>query len=552
MQKYIWNYCKKTTDDVIDQILVNRAVDLRDKESFLNPDFFADQVDPRKIFDMKKGIVRFYESYKKNEKIGVFADYDADGISAAAILVKALEYLNIAYAIYIPSREEGYGLSQTAIDYFIEHKCSLVFSLDTGTTAKKEAEKCRRNNIDLIIIDHHIVQKDLFPDSAYAIINPKQKNEKTKFKEYSAGGLVWKFIYGLHLQYKLFPQNTVKWWLDLAAISTISDIVPLVGENRIIAKYGLKVLQKTCNLGLRKLYIIASIIPENISAYTIGFQIGPRLNASGRIHHANDSFYLLIENDSSKVKLLAEKINQTNTKRQDLLQKSIILAIKLIEKDNLDKFKIIVIKHATFLEGLNGLIASAIVEKYHRPTIVLSEKQDVLIGSARSIKDFDIEKTLEKSKKYLLRFGGHKLAAGLSLVDKNFAKFKKFIEEYTQKNINDSDLIPKINIDYTLDPKNITVPFIKILNSLEPHGFGNPKPIFEIKNIRIIEKRLVGKKSDHLSLYLENNIKAIGFGLSEFYDSLHAKNKISIAGTLNIDEWNNIQKVQIKIIDIKY
>lgn len=552
-----WIISKRTEQDVIDQILLNRGI--KNKTAFLEPNFFVDQEDPRKMIGVKSAIKRICQAVENKEKIGIFGDYDADGIPATALLYNAFRSFGVKAKVYIPFRSEGYGLSLAAADFFIKEKCQLVIVLDAGITAQKEAEYFRKNKIDLIIIDHHLIQKDKYPAAAHSVIDPHQDKESYAFRDFCGGGLAWKILYGLFLEYGWFGERQLKWWLDLAAIATIADYVPLVGENRLLAKFGLLVLARTKNIGLRELYNVASIEQEKISSYSVGFQIAPRINAAGRIDHADLSFYLLTETDSSKLKGVAEKINSANQKRQAVLEKALKKAKKIVEKEGLSEKKLILLADKEWGEGIVGLVAAGIMERYNRPTIALAIKDKIAKGSGRSLDFFHLEKALEKCRRFLVSFGGHKKAAGLRLESKNIQPFYEHILKIADKEIKDGDLLLKINIDAELGLAEITPSLYGQLKKMEPFGMGNSRPVFISRGLRVAAMRRVGRQEKHLRLQLSNShkkvyaemIECIGFDLGCWAEKIAIGDDIDIAYTIDKDDWNGRERLQLKIIDIK-
>ncbi|MCX6810656.1 MAG: single-stranded-DNA-specific exonuclease RecJ [Candidatus Berkelbacteria bacterium] len=556
--KKIWELKEKKYDDIIQQLLYNRGiigdqVEAKDLDKFLDPDFEQDFFYPELLPDFTRAAQRIKLAIKDNEKIGIYADYDADGIPGAAFLQKALTALGLETEVYIPARVNGYGFNQKGIDYLINLGCKLIISVDLGIRELKFAKYISDKKVDLIITDHHEPDDEL--PKAVAVVNPKRADSKYPFRELCGAGVVFKIIQGLAKSYpKIINEKFLKWNLDLVAISTISDVVPLISENRIIAKFGLKVLSKTKNIGLQELYKISNIDQNKIDAYTVGFQIGPRINAPGRLDHATESFKLLITSDQNDAYNSAVHLQTKNEKRQIEMDKIFDSASKIIERENLISNKIIIVRHTGWQKGVIGPVASRLVEKYSRPVIILSESDGVLDGSCRSISNFDITKALTSTDKYLIGFGGHAGAAGLHLECKKYDEFLNSMISYAEKNISDDDLVPKLKIDLELHKNKIKINLFKELEKLEPFGLGNPRPVFITSNIKLISHRLVGRENKHLQLRFSdglNEIKGIIFNHDIDTKNLLSNSNYDIVYQPGVNFWNGKNWIDLRIIDLK-
>lgn len=554
----IWQIAPKKFDDVIVQLLYNRGVigRLVDKtkiERFLNPDFSNDLHDPKSLPDINKAVKRIMRAVKNREIIGIYADYDADGIPGAAVMYKAIIALGNLAETYIPNREQGYGLSREGIDYLIEKNCSLIITIDLGVRNNDETEYCKQKNIDLIITDHHLPGETL--PKTLAVINPMRKDSKYPFSGLSGAGVAYKVIQALAEKYpEIINQSFLKWNLDLVAISTIADVVPLTDENRTIAKYGLVVLNKTKNIGLRELIKISGLKDGAIPTYAVAFQLAPRINAPGRIDHATKSFKLLVTEDQEEARELAKWLNEKNTERQAAMDRVLAESIKEIETESLFKNNIICVE-GNWQKGILGPSASQIAEKYFRPTLVLSSKGDVWSGSARSVEGINIVEIFEKLSKYLIRFGGHKGAAGLSIKKTNYQIFLNKLIDYANNKIDKKLLIPKIKIDLELKDKDLTLAMLDEIHSFEPFGMGNPKPVFVLRGMTMEYPRFVGQDEKHLSMQLvKNNIrfKSIYFSYQKDRDIIKHGVKCDAVFTLYEDNWQNVRKLNLNIIDLKY
>jgi single-stranded-DNA-specific exonuclease len=524
-----------------------------DSEKFLNPDFDRDVFDPKFLPDFSAAISRIRSAIDGGEKIGIYADYDADGIPGAALLYKTLSALGSEPEIYIPTRVDGYGFNQSGIDYLISTGCKLIISVDLGIRELKFARYISEKKLDLIITDHHEPDDELPP--ALAVVNPKRFDCKYPFRELCGAGVVYKIIQGLA---EIFPEvineKFLKWNLDLVAISTISDVVPLVLENRVIAKYGLKVLRKTKNVGLQELYKIANIDQNKIDAYTVGFQIGPRINAPGRLDHATESFKLLTTLDPTEAYHSAQHLQEKNEKRQVEMDRIFESASKIIDQNKLIKDKIIIVKKSGWQKGVIGPVASRLVEKYFRPVIILSESAGKLDGSCRSISGFNITEALSSCEKFLLGFGGHAGAAGLHLEIEKYDDFIQSMIKYANKNIADDDLLPKLKIDLELPKNKIGINLFKKLEELEPFGLGNPRPVFLTSKIKLISHRLVGRENNHLQLKFSDGIKDINgviFNHDVDIQNLLSDSNYDIVYQPGVNFWNGKNRLDLRIIDIK-
>lgn len=551
----IWQVRNKKYDDVIKQLLFNRGISVDNKsiETFLEPDFDKDFHDPSQLPDFEVAIKRICEAVEKKEKIGIFADYDADGIPGAALLYKTFKVLGCQPIVYIPTRSDGYGFNKLGIDYLISAGCKLIISVDLGIREFELCEYTKKKNCDLIITDHHEPAEKI--PKALAVINPKIQSSKYPFCELSGAGVVFKIIQGLSNKYpKVINERFLKWNLDLVAISTISDVVPLVDENRVIAKFGLKVLKKTKNIGLQALYNQAKISTEKLDAHTVGFQIGPRINAPGRIDHATGSFEILVTDNKKEAENLALQLDEKNQKRQDQMEKIFIEASKEIDNNKLTKNKIILLSNKNWQKGVIGPVANRISEKYMRPTILFSLEKSELSGSARSIQGFNIIDALEVCKKYLSSFGGHAGAAGVHLLEKNFQKFFENITVYANKYIPDEMLLPKIIIDLNLGSKRISIGQFRNLEKLEPFGLGNPRPIFLTENLELISRRTVGKEDKHLQLRFKHGngfVKGVIFNHELNLEEVIVGNQYDLVYIPKVNFWNGSHYIDLQIIDIK-
>lgn len=543
----VWEIRERKYKDIIGQLLYNRGI--KESEDFLNPDF-GNLRDPFLLPGMKKAVDRILEAAKNKEKVGIFADYDADGIPGAAYLSKVLNQLKIEHFTYIPDRNEGYGLSIRGIDFLKDRGASLIITVDLGSKNFVEAKYCQSQKIDLIITDHHLA--DDWPQEAYAFINPKARKGKYGFSELAGGGVIFKLAYAISKKTNLIDEKFLKWNLDLIAISTISDIVPLIDENRIIAKMGLIVLNKTRNVGLKALNDVAGL--NHISSYSVGFQIGPRINAPGRIDSATKSYELLVETEQSKALELARWLNEKNQERQEILIQSEEEAFKEIAKSRADKNKIIILA-GLWPRGILGPLASKIVERFNRPAVAFSAGENVYVGSARSVEGVNIIEVLSFAKDLIFKLGGHKGAAGVTVLKDKFNAFLKKIKVKSDAAILDELLKKKIVIDLELAETDLTLGLYDKIIRLEPFGLGNSKPVFIAKKVQMANWRWVGKEQKHLSFTSKvgnTYFKSICFGADKDKYDLKKGEFYNLVFALDADEWQGQRKLSLKIIDIKH
>lgn len=533
------------------KILKNRGIyHTEDMISFLNPDY-SGLHDPFLLKDMDKAVNRVLSALRNNEKITIYGDYDVDGMTSTSILYLFLKENGADVDYYIPNRmEEGYGLNIDALDKIKITGADLIITVDTGITAVKEVSLAKEMGMDIIITDHHECQSEI--PKAYGVIDPKQKDCSYPFKLLAGVGVAFKLIQGLSK--KLNVEDTVWKYIDIVSVGTVADIVPLTDENRIFVKKGFEKIPNTKNVGLNALLRISGYKGGAISTGLIGFGIAPRLNASGRIGDAKRGVELFITHDEAKAKILANELNDENKNRQDMEQEILIQAIDWIEKElDINKTKIIVIAGENWHQGVIGIVASKIVDKYYRPTIILTVENGIAKGSARSVDGFNIFEALCESGQFLTKFGGHEMAAGLTMPVENINDFRDFINDYANNNMNEETLIPKLYLDDHIHISEISLELISELKKMEPFGVGNPQPVFSLQG-KINNVRSIGKENQHLKLDFEDSnqfLDAIGFGFGEYANRLSPYQSISVAGSLEINEWNNIIKPQLFIKDLK-
>lgn len=518
-------------------------------EKFLKPkrtDFY----DPFLMPDMEKAVSRILKALKNEENITIFGDYDADGITSTTILKRFFHDINKECNVYIPNRlNEGYGLNKNAIKKLSEDGTNLIITVDCGITAIEETKYAKELGIDIVITDHHEPGEEI-PD-AEAVVDCKRKDNKYPFRELAGCGVAFKLTQALCKNLDLNENQALK-YLDIACVGTISDVVPLVDENRVIVKLGMLLLKQTKNLGLKQ--IINNAHFKEFNSMSVAFGITPRINACGRLGHQDEALELFTTDNQEKATELAKKMDEYNIQRQLEEKRIYDEAITLLQEEAQTNgiTNCIVLGHENWNPGVIGIVSSRITEKFYKPSILVCFDKDIAKGSGRSIEGFDLHKALMECDKYLTNYGGHSLAAGLSLNTKDFEKFKNMINEYAEKNIKDEDLIPTINIDLKLEDSQLNIEDVEELKLLEPFGQSNEEPIFMITNLKVVSIKTLSD-GKHLKLYLKNQnyLDAIGFNLGERANELKIGDTIDIVGNLNINDFNNTKKVQMLLKDFK-
>tara|TARA_B110000116_G_C16798553_1_gene568542 strand:- start:2833 stop:4515 length:1683 start_codon:yes stop_codon:yes gene_type:complete len=532
----------------ISHLLVLRGITNYDSaKSFFRPSL-AHTHNPFLMKGMEIAVNRIDLAKSNNENILVYGDYDVDGTTSVAMIYLFLlqEGFNVKY--YIPDRyEEGYGVSKKGIDFATANNISLIISLDCGIRAIEQVQYANKCNVDFIICDHHNPAK-ILPE-AHAILNPKQLDCNYPFKELSGCGVGFKLIHA-YANYNKIELEKIYQYLDLLAISIIADMVPITGENRVFASFGLKKINKNPSIGIQSLVNI-SRRNVDIKSSDILFGIAPLINAAGRISHAKYAVELLIEEDHLKAKKYSEAILKNNIERKDLEKIITNEALEMVDEKMVSN----VVFSNSWHKGVVGIVASRLIDVYYKPTIVLSENNGLLTGSARSVKGFDIYQAIEKCSYLCEKFGGHKYAAGLSIKKENIHLFIAKFEEVVSKSIKPNQLIHNIDIDLKMNLLDIDNKFYRILKQFSPFGPENKNPIFISDNASIDGKlRLIGNDKSHVKLKFSRGIlspiDAIGFGLAT---SLKSNNNecVKICYTLNENTWNGKTSLQINLMDIR-
>lgn len=506
---------------IVAKLLVNRGIyEKEEAKKFLNSTL-DDLLDPKKLLDLQIAIDLIKESIKLREKILIVGDYDVDGVISTYILFKALKRCNANVTYHIPDRiKEGYGINESIIIKANEDGINTIITCDNGISAIEQIKLAKKLGLKVIITDHHDIpfiekengEREFILPQAAAVINPKQKDCKYEFKNICGAAVAFKFIEELFRQFKINKEETVE-LLQYVAIATVCDVVDLVGENRIIVKKGLEIINNTINIGLKALFKETGLENKEITVYSLGFVIGPSINASGRLEQAEWALKLLLSNDEKESKELAEKLNLLNKERQELTREGLEAAVEIIEKNKMYDDKVLVVYLEDIHESIAGIIAGRIREKYNLPTIVLTKAHDGAKGSGRSIEEYNMFEELLKCKDLLGKFGGHPMAAGMSIPIENIDDFRKRLNIETT--LTDEDVIPKVSIDMSLPLNGISYKLIYEISLLEPYGKANSKPTFGALGLKVIDAKILGKDRNVLKLKLTDGnlyIDGIYFG----------------------------------------
>lgn len=529
-------------------ILANRnLIKSEDIKLFLQPtrnDFY----DPYLITDMEIAVKRILKALKNKEKVTIYGDYDVDGITSITVLKSFLQDIGLETATYIPNRlKEGYGLNKQAIEKIKQEGCQLMITVDCGISGIEEIEYANSLGLETIVTDHHEPGSEL--PKALAIIDNKRKNSKYPFRELAGVGVVFKLIQALGIKLELKEEAYLK-YLDIVCIGTISDIVPLVDENRVIAKLGLKLVQQTKNLGLQS--IINSSGYTKIDSSTISFGVAPRINACGRMGHTEEALQLFLSKNRNEVSNLTQKLNQYNILRQEIEKKITKEVIEKIEKENLEQNKAIILGGKDWHHGVIGIVSSKITEMYFKPSILLSFEGDNLgKGSGRSIPGFDLHDALMKCQDLIEKFGGHSMAVGITVKEEQLQKFREKFEEIAEQE-HIEEIMPIINIDAKIDLNDINKDMVESLKMLEPFGEANKMPVFVFKNLKVDSIRALSE-GKHLKLTLKDNnniINAIGFNIGYLAEDYRIGDKVDVVGVLEINSFNGVNSMQINMKDI--
>ena len=541
---------------ILGRLLIERNITtVADAKKFFRPSL-TELYDPFMFTDMDKAVERLNKALGRKERIMVYGDYDVDGCTAVALVYKFLQqyYSNIDY--YIPDRyEEGYGVSVKGIDYAYESGVKLIIVLDCGIKAVDEIAYAKEKGIAFIICDHHVPDEILPP--AVAILNAKRFDSTYPYPHLSGCGVGFKFMQAFAQSNGIEFSQLIP-LLDLCAVSIASDIVPIMGENRILAYHGLRQLNANPSIGLKAIIDVCGLSERELTISDIIFKIGPRINASGRIQNGKEAVALLVEKDYQTAHEMAEQINRYNDMRKDLDKSMTEEANSIVEKlDKQSEQRSIVIYNEEWHKGVIGIVASRLTEIYYRPSVVLTRTDNLATGSARSVSGFDVYKAIESCRDLLENFGGHTYAAGLSLREENLEAFTERFLKIASEEIIPEQMIPQIDIDAILDLKEINQKFVNDLKKMSPFGPDNQKPVFCSLGVKDYgTSKLVGKELEHLKLELIDGnsstpMHAIAFGMHRYNDHIKGMKPFNICYTVEENTYNGNTSIQLMIKDIK-
>lgn len=537
------------------QVLINRGIDEPESaRTFLTPSL-ADLHDPQKLKGIKEAVSRIVTAIEKKEKITVYGDYDVDGTTSTALLILFLREIGSKCDYYIPDRQkEGYGLNLEAVKTLASSGTKLIITVDNGISSYDETVLASSLGIDTIITDHHQLPDKIPP--ALAVINPQQDDCSYHYKSLAGVGVAFNLVAALrtHLRKSGYWDNkkepNLKKYLDLTALGTIADIVPLLETNRLFAHFGLKELTTSSRPGIRALKKVSSIDDGEINAGKVGFQLAPRLNAAGRLSTADMGVKLLMTRDETEARELAEKLDHENMERRTIEKEIFEDAIDMLEREELDKLSSIVLASEKWHAGVIGIVASRLVERYYLPTLLISIKDGEGKGSARSIAAFHLFKGLKECSSHLLGFGGHKYAAGFSIKEDKIKDFAADFDSIVKKTLNPEDFSPSIKIDATLELNDIDDKLVQDLEKMLPFGPSNPEPVFLCENVEVKEAIIL--KEAHLKMKLNcasGTLDAIAFNMKE--KGIKTGDRLSIAFSPRFNLWRGRRSIQLSIKDIK-
>lgn len=533
--------------NLLAKILVNRNLTKNeDIDLFLKPtrhDFHNPYLMP----DMALAVDRIIKAINNKEKILIYGDYDVDGITSITVVKNFLLERGANVTQYIPNRlNEGYGLNKDAIKKISEDGVNLIITVDCGISGIEEVDYANSLGLEVIVTDHHEVGEIL--PNAIAVVDAKRKDNTYPFRELAGVGVGFKLIQAIAQRLELEEKEYLK-YLDIVCIGTISDIVPLVDENRVIAKLGLKLVEVTKNVGLKALLEASGY--KKVDSFTVSFGLAPRINACGRMGKEKEALNLFLTQDENEAKKIALRLNEYNKERQDIEKNIYEDAVNKIEKSETDK-QVLVLGSENWHHGVIGIVASKITDLYFKPSILICFEEDEGKGSGRSVPGFDLHEALMNCNTYLEKFGGHSMAVGVTIKKENFEKFKEEFEKYAQ-NSNICDIIPIIKIDEEITLEDINIKAVEELNMLEPFGEANKMPLFMYKNLKIHSIRTLSE-GKHIKLTLKDNnfyIDSIGFNLGHFAEEYQIGDKVDIVGSLEINRFNGRESVQINLKDIR-
>ena len=567
MREKIWNYKNKALSKeeieefskacgigpALSVILLNRGIKTPKAVNSYMKKSLEDIHNPFMLDGMEEAADRILSAIEKKEKIVIYGDYDVDGITATATVYKFLKSQGAEVSYYIPDRfSEGYGLNILAINKMARDGAKLMITVDCGITAVGEVEFAKTQGLDIIITDHHTCHGEL--PKAVSVINPKRMDSSYPFSGLAGVGVAFKLVLALAIRLGMNTRQVFMEYVDMVALGTIADVVPLVDENRVIADKGINSIEHTNNKGIRALMEMAGAGGKSVDANAVAFFASPRLNAAGRLENASVSVELMICDDEARAKEIAEHLDSLNNERKEIEQKIFEEAYQKAEEMGEDKL-VYIISGKNWNHGVIGIVASRISEMFYRPCILISVEDGKGKGSGRSVPEMNLFDALSCCEELLTAFGGHSQAAGLSISEENIEEFTKKINEFAKKNVEVETLVPKLDIDCNLSSSSVTMAAAKMIESLAPFGEGNEIPVFSMQGLKVITSQSMGVDKKHLRVRLSdgNNVfNAVGFGMGELSEKLIPGMIVSVAFNMNVNTYQGDENLQLILKDIKF
>lgn len=517
------------------------------RAAFLSPDYLRVKHDPYLFPDMKKAVERLSLAKQRAEQVVIYGDYDIDGLTATSLLLDAFKSFGLSVDAFIPNRfDDGYGLSRRAVELLAGNGTTLLVTVDCGSLSHAEITRAAELGMDVIVTDHHTVG-DTLPAAA-AVINPKRRDNTYPFNDLSGVGVAFKLVQALQQRLPGLPDGHEKWLLDLVALGTVCDVVSLTDENRANVYWGLKVLSKTRRPGLQALMAVAGVDPSTVTARTLGFVLGPRLNASGRLETAKLSLELLTSTDNMRAFAVAQQLEQMNIKRRAEQDKIYQMALEQAERFAADP--VLVVSHADWSHGIVGIVAAKLLERFKKPTFVLQELGEEAKGSARSYGDFSAVEAIRAAEQHIIKGGGHKLAAGVTLKTEKIPDFRKAVNDfYRQRKLHDQQrhLDPKEDV-CCRDLMLVSEDFVVAVERCQPFGHGNPEPVLLIQDVRVSDKRHMGDKKQHVRITVMDHagkvLQLVAFSRAHEFTDVEAGDTVHVWAEVELNEWKGRRSVQ--------
>ncbi len=539
-------------------LLVNRGVrEPGEARKFLSPEL-GSLLDPLRFNDMGRAVDRLETAVREGEKVAVFGDYDVDGTTGTAILVKLFALLGRPVSYRVPHRvTDGYGLNAAAVEAFAAEGARVLITIDCGTNDPEEVALAKERGMDVIILDHHETGPDLPP--ALALVNPKRRDSTYGFTGICSSGISFKLAWALadrtRAKHRPGFEGFILDAMGLAALGTVADVCPLTGENRVVVRYGLDALRACRGPGLRALLEAASLGEKPLETFDVSFKLAPRLNALGRLGSAMDCVELLVSDDPARIEAILKILEKSNRSRKGIEDEIFAQACERVETESGHDAAIVVADPRWHL-GVVGIVAARLVDRYWRPAFVLAVDDGVARGSARSIEGLPLHEALEACRELLISGGGHAMAAGLSLRTENLEAFRRKLCKVAARRLTAEDLLPRLEVDDEVPIGSVTRPVVREMERLAPHGPGNPAPLLVSSHVQVAgEPRLMGKKNDHLTFYLRQDgaaLRAVGFGMGALLEPLKRARTLSVAFTPQVNAWQGRESVEMLLKDVKF